>query len=155
MLGHKCEGNIKMNLIEIGKDDFKWLRKAFMITNKCNHIQYVHQLYKAMYGQKITDRPITSPGGGTVTLVAGEAVVEESRRHASRRENSTLAISVATHSGRSGMAHVIMNRNDSIMCCKKHQTNINIETEAHKTQNVFRPILLSQDGQVMLRPLIL
>jgi hypothetical protein len=81
-------------------------------------MEYVHQLFKAMYGQKITDRPIMSPGGGIVTLVAGEAVVEERRRHASRRANSTLAISVATHSGRSGIAHDIMNRNDSIMCCK-------------------------------------
>lgn len=73
-----------------------------------------------MYWHRITNRPITSPGGGTVTSRAGEAAVEERRRHASRRANSTLAISVATQLGRSGIAHVIMNRSDSIMCCKKH-----------------------------------
>jgi hypothetical protein len=113
---------------------------AFVITNKCNHREYVDQLFKAMYGQKITDRPITSPGGGIVTSGAGEAVVEDRRRHASRRANSTLAISVATHSGRSGIAHVIMNRNDNIMCWKKHQENINTETCTQDYQDVFKPI---------------
>jgi hypothetical protein len=94
-----------------------------LMADKCNHSKYIQLFNKAMNEHKITDRPITSPGGGTVTLDAGEAVVEERRRHVSRRENSTLAISVATHSGRSGIAHVIMNRSDSIMCCKRHQEN--------------------------------
>lgn len=84
-----------------------------MSTGKSNHREYTaHQ-------QRFTDRPITIPGGGIVTSGAGEAVVEERRRHASRRANSTLAISVATQSGRSGIAHIIMNRSDNIMCCKK------------------------------------
>jgi len=73
-----------------------------------------------MYWHRITNRPITSPGGGIVTSGVDEAAVDESRRHASRRANSTLAISVATQLGRSGIAHVIMNRSDNIICCKKH-----------------------------------
>lgn len=72
-----------------------------------------------MYWHRVTNRPITSPGGGIVTSGVGEAAVDESRRHASLRENSTLAISVATQLGRSGIAHVIMNRSDNIICCKK------------------------------------
>jgi hypothetical protein len=31
-LRHKCEGNIKMYLIKIGEEDFKGLRRAFMIN---------------------------------------------------------------------------------------------------------------------------
>jgi len=73
-----------------------------------------------MYWHRVTNRPITSPGGGIVTSGVGEAAVVESRRHASRRANSTFAISVATQLGRSGIAHVIMNRRDNIICCKKH-----------------------------------
>jgi hypothetical protein len=89
--------------------------EAVVVTDKSNDRQYV------AHHKGFTDRPITSPGGGIVTSGAGEAVVEERRRHASRRENSTLAISVATHSGRSGIAHIIMNRSDNIMCCKRHK----------------------------------
>ena len=89
----------------------------FFLSVTGNHRIKMPLQLNALTNYKFTNRPITKPGGGIAASGAGDVVCEDKRRHASLLANSTLAISVATHSGRSGIAQVIMNRRVSMMCC--------------------------------------
>lgn len=69
------------------------------------------------YNTVTTNLPIERcVGAGGEGISDGGVVLADNRLTASRLANSTLAISVATHSGKSGIAHVTRRRKINIAC---------------------------------------